>query len=58
MADVAKEHEDGTQSSAGSEGQQEEGVNDPLTRTDAGAPKTSWETTPSEEGDVSSEGSP
>lgn len=47
--------EHGTDAGAESEGQQEEGINDPLTRTDSDPPKASWQTTPSEEGDVSSE---
>lgn len=45
----------GADQDVGAESQQEEQVNDPLTRTDAGAPKVSWQASPGDGGDASVE---
>ncbi len=46
MSEREKEHERGDDESSESEGQQEEAVNDPLTRSDTEAPKVPWGSSP------------
>lgn len=55
MAESEKEDRQGTDESAEQDREQEERINDPLTRSGTGAPKVSWQTTPEHEDDASPE---
>ncbi len=48
VPEPAEEHQGGADKSADSEAQQEEQINDPLTRTATRAPKVSWQPDPEE----------